>query len=215
MEQIKLKYKIHFGNRDFLLSFLFSFIILAVSLIANHYAGIYAVEKASNSVTDIILDNIRVYDVDTIFVYGPVLMWIFVAFLVAIHPQQIPFLVKTTGLFYLVRSLFISLTHIGPFPTHAIVQSTGLFGYLNPGADLFFSGHTGLPVLLALIFWENKYLRVLFIILSLVFGVVVLLGHLHYSIDVLSAFFISYGIYRIAEIIFRKDRERFLASPQI
>jgi hypothetical protein len=40
----------------------------------------------------------------------------------------------------------------------------------------------------------------------LVFGVVVLLGHLHYSIDVLSAFFISYGIYRIAEIIFHKDK---------
>lgn len=212
MEQIKTKYKKHFGSRDFITSLLFSFVVLAISLIANHYAGLYAVEKASNSVTDIILDNVRVYDVDLIFVYGPVIMWLFVAGLLAIHPQRIPFVIKSTGLFYLVRSLFISLTHIGPFPTHIVIQSTGIFGYLNPGADLFFSGHTGFPFLLALIFWENKYLRAMFIILSLIFGTVVLLGHLHYSIDVLSAFFISYGIYHIAERIFRKDREMFLSS---
>lgn len=206
MEQIKVKYKIHFGDRSFVLSLLFSFFILGISLIANHYAGIYVVEKASNSVTDIILDNIRVYDVDLIFVYGPVLMWIFVATMLAIHPQRIPLVIKSTGLFYLIRSVFISLTHIGPFPTHVVIESTGIFGYLNPGADLFFSGHTGFPFLLALIFWENKFLRVFFIILSLIFGAVVLLGHLHYSIDVLSAFFISYGIYKIAEVIFRKDK---------
>ena len=206
MEKIKLKYKNYFGNRDFLISLLLSVFILGVALVANHYAGIYVTEKASNPVTDIILDNVRVYDVDTIFVYGPVLMWIFVAGLLAIHPQRIPFLIKSTGLFYLIRSIFISLTHIAPPTVHAIIPSTGIFGYLGSGADLFFSAHTGFPFLLALMFWENKNLRVFFIILSLVFGVVVLLGHLHYSIDVLSAFFISYGIYRIAEIIFHKDK---------
>ncbi len=212
MEKIKAKYKIHFGSRDFLISLLVSFFILGVALVANHYAGIYVTEKASNPVTDIVLDNTRVYDVDAIFVYGPVLMWIFVAGLLAIHPQRIPFLIKSTGLFYLIRSVFISLTHIAPPAMHAVIPSTGLFGYLGSGADLFFSAHTGFPFLLALMFWENKSLRIFFIILSLVFGVVVLLGHLHYSIDVLSAFFISYGIYRITEIIFPKDRERFLSA---
>jgi hypothetical protein len=209
MEQIKAKYKSHFGNRDFLISLLLSFFMLGLSLIANYYAGIYALEKASNSVTDIILDNIRVYDVDVIFVYGPVLMWLFVAAILAFHPQRSPFVIKSVGLFVLIRSVFISLTHIVPFPTHIIIQSSGLFGYLSPGADLFFSGHTGFPFLLALIFWENKPLRIFFIILSLAFGAVVLLGHLHYSIDVLSAFFITYSIYRIAEIIFHKDRKIF------
>lgn len=206
MERLKIKYNEHFRNRDFLISLLISFVVLGVALIANHYAGIYVTEKASNTVTDIVLDNIRVYDVDGIFVYGPVLMWIFVAFLLAIHPQRTPFLIKSTGLFYLMRSLFISLTHIAPPTVHAIIPSDGIFGYLGSGADLFFSAHTGFPFLLALIFWENKFLRYLFIFVSLLFGAVVLLGHLHYSIDVLSAFFITYGIYRITEIIFRKDK---------
>ncbi|MFH0804091.1 MAG: phosphatase PAP2-related protein [Candidatus Zambryskibacteria bacterium] len=205
MEQIKTRYRNYFKDKNFLLSLLVSFLILALALVANYYAGIYVTEKASNPVTDIILDNIRVFDVDAVFIYGPLFVWFLVILILTVHPQRIPFLVKSTGLFYLIRSLFISLTHIGPFPSHIAIQSTGLFGYLGSGADLFFSGHTGFPFLLALIFWENKFFRVLFIISSIVFGIVVLLGHLHYSIDVLSAFFITYGIYHIALRIFRKD----------
>jgi len=68
MEQIKTSYKNYFGNKDFLMSLLVSFVILAVALIINFYAGTYATKIASNSVTDIILSNIRVYDLDGIFV---------------------------------------------------------------------------------------------------------------------------------------------------
>jgi hypothetical protein len=186
---------------------LISFFILGLALVANHYAGIYVTEKASNPVTDIILDNTRVYDVDAIFVYGPVFMWLFIGLITLFrHPQRIPFIIKSAGLLYLVRSIFISLTHISIYPTHIPIPSTGIFGYLGSGADLFFSAHTAVPFLLALIFWDNKFLRIFFIVLSLIFGAVVLLGHLHYSIDVLSAFFITYGVYHIALKFFRKDR---------
>ncbi len=80
------------------------------------------------------------------------------------------------------------------------------------GSDLFFSAHAGLPFLMALIFWQNKKLRYIFIALSLIFGAVVLLGHYHYTIDVLSAFFITFGIYRIAINLFKKDYQMFLNS---
>jgi hypothetical protein len=48
------------------------------------------------------------------------------------------------------------------------------------GGDLFFSGHTGLPFLMALLFWENLRLRVLFIASSVFFGIIVLMGHILY-----------------------------------
>jgi len=45
----------------------------------------------------------------------------------------------------LIRALFISLTHIGPFSTHIVISFTGIIGSIfGSGADLFFSGHTGL-----------------------------------------------------------------------
>lgn len=53
------------------------------------------------------------------------------------------------------------------------------------------------------------YLRLLFIGSAIFFGVIVLIAHMHYSIDVLSAFFITYAIYRIAESIFKKDYALF------
>ncbi len=213
MDRIKQAYATYFRNKDFRTSLLLSIFILVASLIVNFYAVLYATENASNSVTDVILSNIRVYDVDGIFIYGPLFLWIFTAFILLVQPRRLPFTLKSIGLFVLIRSLFITLTHIGPFPTQAAVPFTGVLGSIfSSGADLFFSAHTGLPFLLALIFWDNIRLRIFFIISALIFGTVVLLGHVHYTIDVLSAFFITYTIYHISGKIFYKDKEIFTAG---
>jgi membrane-associated phospholipid phosphatase len=63
---------------------------------------------------------------------------------------------------------------------------------------------------LALIFWENKILRIVFLSFSIMFAIIVLLGHLHYSIDVLSAFFITFSIFHICKFLFKKDWQLFL-----
>jgi membrane-associated phospholipid phosphatase len=120
---------------------------------------------------------------------------------------------KSIAVFTLIRSVFVSITHISPFPTHAIITSVffnkEVFYGIFTGNDLFFSGHTGIPFLLALMFWENKTLRIIFLGFSLMFAMVVLLGHLHYSIDVLSAFFITYTIFDICKFFFKKDWKLF------
>jgi hypothetical protein len=209
MQNWLIKTKSHLTDKNFLISLIIGMILLLGSLVINFYAGMYATEKASNSVTDIILSNIRVYDVDGIFIYGAILFWVFTGLLCIFEPKRLPFTLKSIALFVVIRSVFISLTHIGPFPMQMIMTSSKIMQKFSFGADLFFSGHTGLPFLMALIFWQKKPLRWFFIISSIVFGAVVLLGHLHYSIDVLSAFFITYTIFHIAEILFKKDRQVF------
>jgi hypothetical protein len=181
------------------------FLFLILSLCANYIAGTYATERASNAVTDIILSNIPVFDVDTIFVYGPILLWIGIALLLFSEPKWLPFSLKSISIFILIRSFFISLTHIGPFPSQIAIDSNFFLNKTAFGGDLFFSGHTGIPFLMALLFWSYPRLRVTFFLASLIFGVSVILGHLHYSIDVFSAYFITYGIYHICQIIFPKD----------
>ncbi|OHA01349.1 MAG: hypothetical protein A3C12_00290, partial [Candidatus Sungbacteria bacterium RIFCSPHIGHO2_02_FULL_49_20] len=193
MNSLKNKYKLHFGHSGFLASFAFSILLLALALVVNFYAGVYATEKASNSVTDIVLSNIRVYDVDGIFVYGSIILWIFVSLLLLLNPGKIPFTVKSIALFVLIRSVFISITHIGPFPTQIAIDSN-LLNKFSFAGDLFFSAHVGLPFLLALVFWDDLRLRILFIVSAIIFAAVVLLAHLHYSIDVLAAFFITFTI---------------------
>lgn len=204
----KNNHRHYLKNRKFLTNALMAVVLLSISLVVNFYSGIYASKQASNSVTDLILSNIRVFDVDFIFTYGSLVFWAFIAFLCFKDLNKLPFTFKAIALFVLIRSLFITLTHIGPFPTSLVIDSNIINKFSFTG-DLFFSAHTGLPFLMALIFWENVYLRILFIISAVVFGVVVLLAHLHYSIDVLSAFFITYTIFHIAEIVFKKDKELF------
>lgn len=198
-----------FESREFIESLIFSFIFLAISLCINFRAGNYATESASLPVTDIILSNIRVYDVDGFFIWGPVFLFSLVLVLCIYHPKKIPFIIKNIALFTLIRSIFISLTHLGPFPTQAITEGTNFINKFTFGGDLFFSGHTGIPFLMALIFWNYKPLRYIFLIDSIFMGTIVLLGHYHYSIDVLAAFFITYTIYHISLYLFEKDKIMF------
>jgi hypothetical protein len=198
-----------FKNKAFVKTFTIAFLLLTASLFVNFYAGNYATKKASNAVTDLILDSIPVYNVDLIFLYGAVLLWVGVTLILIARPHLTPFTLKCVSIFILIRSVFISLTHIGPSPEQLILPPVNVLAKLTFGGDLFFSGHTGLPFLLALIFWENKMLRYTFLVSSAIFGVVVLLGHLHYSIDVLGAYFITYTIFHIGEKLFKKDRRLF------
>jgi uncharacterized membrane protein len=181
-----------------------SIVFLIFSLFVSYWASIYATKKQSNSVSDIILSNTPTYNVVNIFVYGIFILIAFVIFLAVIKPQRIPFMAESSAIFILIRSIFISLTHIGLYP-NTIPANIEVLKGITSGGDLFFSGHTGFPFLMALIFWKNKFLRYLFLVFSIGFGAVSLLGHYHYTIDVLSAFFITFGIFHICVKIFKKD----------
>ncbi len=210
MRRIIDKHKSCWSQKSFLFSALLAFLLLASSLVLNYAAGNYATKSASNGVTDIILDNLPVMDVDGILIYGSILFGFFMVILLIREPKQIPFIVKSSALFYFIRAIFISLTHLGPIFQQAPLVSNILSRNLIFGSDYFFSGHTGLPFLMALSFWSNKYLRNLFLATSFIFGASALAGHYHYSIDVFAAFFITYGIFHIAQWLFKKDYELFL-----
>lgn len=205
-------YKSFFSNKWLVKSSLIAFLILGMSLLINFYAWSYATEKGSGHVTDIVLSNVRVYDVDTLFIGGIVAFFLFVFSWCLRHPSQMPYIVKSIALFITIRAIFVTLTHLGPFPDSVLISNIGILGKISFWADLFFSGHTGMPFLMALIFWKNKRMRYLFVLAAVSFGVIVLLGHLHYSIDVLAAFFITYTIHHLCELLRKKDKTHFDAA---
>ncbi|MEI6057941.1 MAG: phosphatase PAP2-related protein [bacterium] len=216
---ILARYKSCFSRRSYIISFILAFGMLTAAFVISSYAVGYATESASNPVTDLILSNVSVVDVDGIFVNGAMLMVLFMAVVCIIDPRRVPFVIKTIAVFVVIRSLFIILTHIGAFPTQSTINPSTqnliedvigikLYASFFLGNDSFFSGHTGLPFLMSLLYWDKKWIRIIFMATSVMFGIVVLLGHLHYTIDVLSAFFISYGIYRMARHLFPTDLQR-------
>lgn len=200
-----------YRDRAFLTSVASGLVLLLMSLAAVFYSTNYANLSASNSVTDIVLSNTRVYDVDAVFIYGALLVVGFISALVVVRPRYLPFTMKAIALLYFIRSIAVSLTHISSYPYRAVLDQSSFFltshffRVFFTGDDLFFSGHVALPLLMGLIFWENLTLRLMFFSASGIFAVVVLLGHLHYTIDVFTAFFITYSIYVIARRLFHKD----------
>ncbi|NCF75531.1 MAG: hypothetical protein GWO87_03540 [Xanthomonadaceae bacterium] len=202
------KYKLFLSDKFFVASVIMGILFLIGSLFVNYSAIKYVNKEAGNSTTDILLDNLPVVNTNIVFSGGVLLFIVFMIIIFLLEPKTIPFTLKSVALFICIRSLFVTMTHLAPSPDR-IVTDLDQFRYFSSGADLFFSGHTGMPFLMALLFWKNKYLRWIFIFSSLIAAAAVILGHLHYTIDVFSAFFITYGIYHIARKIFQKDHKLF------
>lgn len=209
-KEIARRHRRHWLEEHRLIETLISIVAFCICyFVIFPYSINFANTHAGGSVPDIILSNIRVYNVVDFFVYGMFALITFIAALCIIDPKGSPFILNCLSIFVALRSVFVSLTHLGPFTTHAVSDFGPTITNAFFGADFFFSGHTGAPFLMALIFWDNKTLRYIFLVWSVFFAVVVLLGHLHYSIDVLSAFFITYSIYRICVWLFPADYQLF------
>lgn len=189
-------------------SFYLGLLLLALSLVIQAGLGHYSARSATNFVGDIFLDNLPTVDLDFIIVQGSLLMLVIGILLVAQKPRYLLFAVKAVSLFIIVRAFFVSLTHIGIYPRqlafdHSI--GSGIYDLINFQANFFFSGHTGMPFLMALIFWPDKFWRWFFVSASVLFAASVLLAHVHYSIDVFAAPFMTYSIFKIAERLFPYD----------
>jgi hypothetical protein len=197
-----------------LTSLLGAFALLVAAYVVEHFANIYAFDYSqrptSNYVGDLVLDNIPVVDLSFIIIEVALVAIVLVTIFVISKPRYLLFTLKAVALFIIIRAIFISLTHVGIHPDN-IAPGLGFFDsiytYLNFQTGLFFSGHTGMPFLVAIIFWDNKRVRYVFLSLSFIFAVAVLLAHIHYSIDVLAAPFMAYGIFKIAQYFFPRDYE--------
>lgn len=206
------RYRFLLAQRDFRRSLLAGIVALIGGWFVNYFAIQFATDHASNSATDIILSNIPVFHVADLFIYGTLVFAVLGVLVICAHPKRAPFALKAVALFWVIRSLFTMLTHIAPFEAYYVSDFGPTINDMFFGGDLFFSAHTGMPFLGALAFWREKGLRNLWLLGSAYFAVIVLLGHLHYSIDVLSAFFITYGIFHIALWLFPKDYAAFQAD---
>ena len=173
--EIMRRYRHYVSQRGFTLSVATSLFMLIAGWFVNYFAIQFATEHASNSVTDIVLSNIPVFEVDGFFVYGTFVFAV-LSFAIALsHPKRIPFAFKAVALFWVIRSIFVMMTHLAPFEAAYISDFGPRINDMFFGGDLFFSAHTGMPFLGALAFWKEKGIRNLYLLGSVFFAVVVLL----------------------------------------
>ncbi len=213
MKSLALRYSTLCQDRNYLGSLVLGFLALSISFILANQAGEYATLVATASVSDLLFDSIAMRDVTLLHVHAALTFWLIFSIYIVTRPGALPFVTKTAAIFILVRSLFICLTHLGAPPNNLVISANYSTFFLFTG-DLFFSGHVGGPFLLMLLFWEQVKLRYFYLATSLFFAYIVLAGHIHYSIDVFAAPFITYGIYQFSRFAFTKDYQFFAREFQ-
>lgn len=216
MKKLIQEHKILWQNKNFVGSVIFGVLFLCISVVLNYQAGTYAFATMSSGVSDLILDNLPRMNVELVFIQGAILMAIVTFLLGLYYPKYMPALLKNIALLYLFRSVAISLTHLGPpADMEGLYLADSITQRFIYGADYFFSGHTALPFIVALIFWEKKPLRYLYLGITILFGFTALLGHVHYSIDVFAAPFIAHSTYFVTGKLFPKDYDLISTSKKV
>jgi PAP2 superfamily C-terminal len=140
----------------------------------------------------------------------------------------------TGGLVSLARGVCVALTGLGPpDPARAgpglgdrgalqawleLVSPWGVFAHGSAQAyltkDLFFSGHTATTFLLVLYLWPRKALRWIALGAHLAVVASVLVARLHYAIDVVGAWAVTFAVFALREWAPRPARaEVEAASP--
>ncbi len=192
-------------------SLLSGFLFFVLAILIQHVSYNYIDNHASvTPVGDLLLDNLPIVDLDIFIVQGSLVLTLIIGYLFLIKPKYFLFSIKSLALFLIIRSFFITLTHLG-VNLHQLTINIdgigfGIYDFLyNAKNDFFFSGHVGVPFLYALIFWREIFWRNLFLTFSFIMGVSMIFAHMHYSIDIFAAPFITYSIFSIAKKVFPND----------
>jgi PAP2 superfamily C-terminal len=79
--------------------------------------------------------------------------------------------------------------------------------------DLFFSGHTT-TVFLVFLCLKKKWDRIYTLLASILLGILLLVQHVHYTIDVLAAPVFTYAVYRLTLLFTKRENALVEASRQ-
>ena len=199
------------GFRDWIREFLeyryliaSSLVLVVIATYLDYHCGVYVSSTEGPDIPDLILDHIGPLDLSPLFVYGYIaLVCALFVYPLVFHIRMLHFVVSQFSLLVMLRSIFMLFTHLQT-PSDAIRSDfPWIFQHLSFQNDMFFSGHTAIPLLGFFLFRRSRG-RFVFLTGSILMGVTVLAMHLHYSIDVFGAFFITYCSYKIGCFLTRK-----------
>jgi membrane-associated phospholipid phosphatase len=181
-----------------------SLLFLLIAIVFDIIAGTYVTKIDGVVAPDLILDNTPTIDLDFLFVWGGIIIVLVIfGYPLFFEVKELHKAIAQFSLLILVRSAFICFTHLSTPSSALFFEVPSLISIFTFQNDLFFSGHTAVAFLGFLLF-KDKKLKCFFLIASITMGVTVLLMHVHYSIDVFSAFFITYGTFKMGEWFFKK-----------
>jgi len=179
--------------------------------------GWYADQRALPVSSDWLLDRLPIWNLVPLLSWGWLLLhaWALGA-AILYQPRRLPFLLSLMGIYLSVRTVYVFLSPIGA-PVHILdmreldllfAQVAGEYTFQN---EFIFSGHTTVPFLFFL-FFERRRHRAIMLVGALTMAAAVLLTHNHYTVDVLSAWFMGYAIFALSRTLWESGARRLAVS---
>ena len=160
-------------------------------------------QREGKILNDLFLTYLSPRDV-SIPIFG--MLWsMAILFLVRSYKNPVLFLTYAYGFIILAFARFITISLVPLDPPQGLIPlidpiSNSFYGKSFVTKDLFFSGHTAAQCLFFLCF-RRKIDRLMALFCSIAIGFLVLVQHVHYTIDVIAAPFFAYLCFAIAKKI--------------
>jgi hypothetical protein len=199
-------WKAFLKNKKNLIEFIITAVIVTAVIIAFSHFLHFIEQRDGVVLNDPLLNTFNPIDLTWltfVLIYLSLIIFVITTFN---KPDKLLIAFQAYGLMLIFRTIAMYLT---PFeaPEKILLLNDPFVQFFAKGdiltKDLFFSGHTG-TLFLVFLLAENKTLKTIFLILTIMVGSAVLLQHVHYSVDVFVAPFVAYGSYKIINKIHRK-----------
>ncbi len=198
-----LNWKLAWQQKSFRYKLFAGVFFITIILVCYPFFFKYIQERKGLLFNDALLNLIPPYD-------GYILIFILVwscAFLMLITAIRNPDIFLT----FLIGYIFLSVIRAFTMFVFPLEPPIGIIDLIDPlsnhfygvpfiSKDLFFSGHVS-TLFLMYLFQQDKLIKYYTLIACLCVGILVLVQHIHYSIDVVFAFPFAYVCYRTAKYI--------------
>lgn len=186
-------------------------LVLVLILIAFPFFFNYIEQRDGYTLNDPVLNLLPAVNVSNI-VFAIIWSMALLTIIRCIQQPQI-FLIFLWGFIFLSLSRFISILLLPLNPPKALIElkdplSNTFYGSKFITKDLFYSGHTATQFLMFLCL-QKKWDKLVTLLSSIAIGILVLVQHVHYSIDVVAAPICTFAIFLLAKKLTSKALKSF------
>ena len=202
MSEIGTSWKGAFSHPSFRNQFVLTFLVLLSFAFIFPYFFDFIEARNGPVMTDILLEQLPAMDVSLVvffFLYSGIVVGL-ISHLS--HPKAVLLAFQTYVLITLVRMLSITLFPLNPPVGYIPLREPFVSLFTTNGRiisrDLFFSGH--MSTILSILFATHKvWIRRYLILCASMIGMMILLQHVHYTIDVVVAVPMTYLVFRFCK----------------
>ena len=203
MSEIGKSWKGAFSHPSFRNQFVLTFLVLLSFAFIFPYFFDFIEARNGPVMTDILLEQLPAMDVSLVvffFLYSGIVVGL-ISHLS--HPKAVLLAFQTYVLITLVRMLSITLFPLNPPVGYIPLREPFVSLFTTNGRiisrDLFFSGH--MSTILSILFATHKvWIRRYLILCASMIGMMILLQHVHYTIDVVVAVPMTYLVFRFCKL---------------